>query len=700
MDGGASAEGLAQGAAALERSPVVAALLAQAAALAAAGDRPAALEFYQAALTLDPDCAAALAGAAETAPLPVLEGLPSPPNASKTLERFRRSLFAAVDAAAIDLLDDIRARVDPDGFEVLALLQLWRGDRTRAHAWLLRHLLLTAGRPDDPLRCEASHELLREYVLAVNAMTGVSSAARARQLARLHLATGDVAAAARHLGIVVAAEDSPEALVLLAALDNAKGHYKGAMRRLAAALPLTGDRAWIHHRKAVTKRALGLKLPGVSSSLPSRSPWLQVMVSPCDRGRFQAWKFLRHFHRAERPDLVRQSLLRRAEPTSRWVFPVNVASRQLSPGRGRIEADRCIFEQIPEPVMKRVKRGRAHLLLDHGHEALFAHKDASRNHFAEMLDYLKREEIPPGQIVVLDGNLKSPETAAEIAARAGLAAPAILPDRYLWFQVSASHRAIRRAAGGFDAYLPQTLDLIARRAPRPWRFLSYNGVPRPHRWALVAWLLERGLLDKGLVSFRGADPAAPPEYLAEALAEAARLAGLRTPDATLQAVRRRSPLVVDDVYALEAGVRWSLAYGQGPSWPYQDSYFSVVTETVFSNGSSSVSTEKLMKPIANLHPFLLIGDPGTLKDLRARGFETYGRWFDEGYDDLTDPRARLAAVLAQIERLCGLSDDDWAGMYEEMQPVMLHNYHAFLELAPKMAEEIVRRVRQATGSDL
>jgi hypothetical protein len=38
-------------------------------------------------------------------------------------------------------------------------------------------------------------------------------------------------------------------------------------------------------------------------------------------------------------------------------------------------------------------------------------------------------------------------------------------------------------------------------------------------------------------------------------------------------------------------------------------------------------------------------------------------------------------------------------MYEEMKPVLLYNYHAFLELAPKMAEALVRRVRQAIGAD-
>ena len=694
MDGGDRvAEPAVETGQAAPPSAAVALLLVEAERLLADGDAAGARGLYQAALSLDLDCHAAAAGVIEAAELDLPDDLPAEPDLTKALEWVRRELFLSADEAAAEALSQAGAKIGPEGYETLAFLGLWHGDRAGAQRWLQRRWLLSLGGPDDPLLSEASHELLREYLLAVNAMRSVSDPGRARQLARLHLSYGDVAAARRHLSKAAKEGRSAEVLVALAALDNSKGDYHSAVKKLNVALQLTDERAWIRERKAATKRAIGLGLRGVSSDMHQSVAPLQVMTSPYERSRLMGWKFLRHFHRAERPDLVRPSVFQRVEASSGWVFPVTLGvSRKLSPHKGEIS----VFEHVPELVMKRVRRGQGHLLIDHGHEALFAHKDTTRNHFARMLEHLRDQDIPPERILILDGNLKAPETAQEIAARAGLAAPRILPNRYLWFQLSAAHRALRRAQGGVDLHAMDALESIAGRKPRPRRFLSFNGVPRPHRWALVSWLLEQGLLDKGLVSFKG-----PPGWgtrtapIAKPLADAQSLADLKSPGATLKALRAIGPLMVDEAYAPDALVRWDRAFRRNPGWPYLETHFTVVTETVFTDGRSSASTEKLMKPIANLHPFLLIGDPGILKHVRARGFETFGRWFDESYDELSDPRARMAAVLGEVRRLAMLSDEDWADMAIEMQPVLLHNYYVFLELAPKMAEEIAQTIRAA-----
>ena len=105
-----------------------------------------------------------------------------------------------------------------------------------------------------------------------------------------------------------------------------------------------------------------------------------------------------------------------------------------------------------------------------------------------------------------------------------------------------------------------------------------------------------------------------------------------------------------------------------PDW-YNKTNFSVVAETffyyngcAFDSGKKTFSSdetgkeyipdvslsEKSFKPIAFSHPFITLGEPGTLKMLQDFGFETFDHCVDESYDLLTDDNLRLINVVEQI----------------------------------------------------
>lgn len=56
-------------------------------------------------------------------------------------------------------------------------------------------------------------------------------------------------------------------------------------------------------------------------------------------------------------------------------------------------------------------------------------------------------------------------------------------------------------------------------------------------------------------------------------------------------------------------------------------------------------SEKTLKPLALQHPFLLIGTPGLLAELKRQGFETFPELFDESYDSIVDFDQRLTAII-------------------------------------------------------
>jgi hypothetical protein len=81
-------------------------------------------------------------------------------------------------------------------------------------------------------------------------------------------------------------------------------------------------------------------------------------------------------------------------------------------------------------------------------------------------------------------------------------------------------------------------------------------------------------------------------------------------------------------------------------WWYDSTRFSIAVETMID--SPTFVSEKLFKPIAFYHPFLVWGSVGTLKYLKSEGFETMDHIIDESYDDIVDSDSRLSAIACVV----------------------------------------------------
>jgi hypothetical protein len=85
-----------------------------------------------------------------------------------------------------------------------------------------------------------------------------------------------------------------------------------------------------------------------------------------------------------------------------------------------------------------------------------------------------------------------------------------------------------------------------------------------------------------------------------------------------------------------------------PNW-YDATEFSVVVETFVT--SPPFISEKIFKPIAYQHPFIVWGSKDTLKYLHEQGFETFDHLIDESYDLIENENLRLDKIVSEITRL-------------------------------------------------
>jgi hypothetical protein len=123
---------------------------------------------------------------------------------------------------------------------------------------------------------------------------------------------------------------------------------------------------------------------------------------------------------------------------------------------------------------------------------------------------------------------------------------------------------------------------------------------------------------------------------------------------------------------------------------YRDTYFSLVTETVF-NYPYSFRTEKIWKPIAVGHPFIAVANRGFYRDIQNLGFQTFGHVVDESFDLIDSSQARIERIAEVVEDLC---QQDLASFYKECYNVCKYNQDLYTEMRHQVPRQLPNQFHQ------
>jgi len=123
---------------------------------------------------------------------------------------------------------------------------------------------------------------------------------------------------------------------------------------------------------------------------------------------------------------------------------------------------------------------------------------------------------------------------------------------------------------------------------------------------------------------------------------------------------------------------------------YRDTYFSLVTETVF-NYPYSFRTEKIWKPIAVGHPWIAVANRGFYRDIHNLGFRTFGHLIDESFDLTDNSQDRIERIAQVVEDLC---QQDLASFYKECYNVCKYNQQLYTEMRHQVPRELPDQFHQ------
>lgn len=219
----------------------------------------------------------------------------------------------------------------------------------------------------------------------------------------------------------------------------------------------------------------------------------------------------------------------------------------------------------------------------------------------------------------------------------------------------------------YDSFLPKILDYqenitaieqataLYLTVHKPYKFLFLNGRTRPNRKYLIESFKLSGLLDQCIwTNLDSRDCASRHIQLwhnGEDLMRSTHPVKYLDRKYEVSQYQNRVDQPTTDSFVKNQlfDNTWGEIYLKAE--PYIDTYFSLVTETVFEY-PYSFRTEKIWKPIAMGHPFVAVANQGYYRDLHNLGFRTFGHVIDESFDQIPNSQDRLARIAQVVEDLC------------------------------------------------
>lgn len=234
---------------------------------------------------------------------------------------------------------------------------------------------------------------------------------------------------------------------------------------------------------------------------------------------------------------------------------------------------------------------------------------------------------------------------------------------------------------------------------RPLKFLSYNrNSSRLHRLLLVSKLYKDDILENSKVSLY------ENEYFDDIEIQNLFYTYEGLDFTYVDVVWMKKTLT--EIYPLHLDFNNQQLAAQSDNFlsektHYLDTYFSLVTETSISNEWCFI-TEKCIRPMIGLHPFIVFGNPHTLKILKNYGFKTFDKIIDESYDNEFDSKKRFEMAYSEVKKLNNISKEELHEKYYSILDILTHNKDLVKKLAfeDAVVEDMLVNLKNCINSEL
>jgi hypothetical protein len=241
----------------------------------------------------------------------------------------------------------------------------------------------------------------------------------------------------------------------------------------------------------------------------------------------------------------------------------------------------------------------------------------------------------------------------------------------------------------------QRTDEIFVKKDKPHKFLFLNGRARPHRKYLLERFRQMGVLDSAIWTML--DGRKSKNIYFDLVENGVDLINQNTEIRHLPSeyefdLFKTNSIVLDYPHKFAKNELFGNVWGEiylEPA-PYIDTYFSLITETVFEY-PYSFRTEKIAKPLAIGHPWICATSVGFYRDMHNLGFQTFGHVIDESFDTIDNHQDRMERIAMIVKDLC---QQDLVSFLNECYNVCKYNQQHLAEVRTQVGKEFPDQFNQ------
>lgn len=187
-------------------------------------------------------------------------------------------------------------------------------------------------------------------------------------------------------------------------------------------------------------------------------------------------------------------------------------------------------------------------------------------------------------------------------------------------------------------------------------FCNLNKKPRRHRINFYSLLHKNNLLKDGLVSMND-------------FHESIEFCDYKLTDEETNEIKKTLPSLIYDTSNETYDPNYYVTRFNDKVC--LDTFFSVISEAQYEDTQRTIFlSEKIFKVMMCSHPFMVLGNKHSLKELKKLGYKTFDKWIDESYDEMNDCE-RFEKIIDNLKKI--VSIEDKISWFKEMEDVIKHN---------------------------
>lgn len=325
---------------------------------------------------------------------------------------------------------------------------------------------------------------------------------------------------------------------------------------------------------------------------------------------------------------------------------------------------------LPEKVVKSVLNNKCKICFIQPTEGFFGHRPTD---IPWLSNLAKKYGFSKGGIVMITANLKAKESQEEMVKKGEIEDNfTIWPYNYfqhhIWYTkcVILEEHCAKENREIFDFCLSQN-----KEQKKDYHFLCFNRITKIHRVVMFGELMNNDLLkNKSIATLAAAEINNKHHFynlIQNELGEHYRHSKSKLLDFYFNYDSTKSHVFdCDDLYNNKAANLNIEAHTK--------TFVNIITESLV-NPEVIFFSEKTFKPMICAQPFIMIGNPHSLRKLKELGFMTFDRWWDESYDEEFDFTSRMDKIVTILEEISTWDMEKCYKITQEMEEVFIHNFN-------------------------